>query len=159
MNLSLKALFSACHVIANASGAHLSSMGISGADFKITCGDAPWTVSQRSRVMKTLEALIYGMLDNLGLPRFSVPAEYMAGIIAMFVAPANIMVATRWVEATPPADALAIDAENATSEKVTARQLFALVVQALDDSVQLSAFREKFEARTNLRLTKLAKNV
>lgn len=157
--LSLKTLFSACHVIASASGAHLSAMGISKADFNITVGDVPWTVEQRSRVMKTLEALTYGVLDNLGLPRFSVPAEYMAAIIAMFVSPANVMPATRWIEATPPADKLAIDTDNATAEKVTARQLFALVIEALNDDVQLSSFRSKFEHRTNLRLTKQLKGV
>lgn len=155
--LSLAALFSACRVIAKSSGAHLSSLGIPAADFTITTGDVPWDVTQRSRVMKTIECLIYGVLDNLGIPRFSVPAEYTAAILVMFVAPANLMVACRWVEATPAVDALAVESQTATAEKVTAPRLFALCIEALNDHVQISAYQARFTSRTGLKLSEVSR--
>ena len=52
-----------------------------------------WLATDRSRARRILETFVYGALDLQGLPRFPVPAEYLAACIALNVHPSNYMAA------------------------------------------------------------------
>lgn len=52
-----------------------------------------WIATDRARARRAVEAAVYGSLDFLGLPRFAVPAEFIAGAIAYFVHPSNYLYA------------------------------------------------------------------
>jgi len=62
-------------------------------DYDFLTGTKLWTAMERSQVRRVVEAAVYGSLDYLGLPRFAVPAEYVAAAIAMYVHPVNLMTA------------------------------------------------------------------
>ncbi|AXF53133.1 MAG: hypothetical protein [Microviridae sp.] len=62
-------------------------------DFEFLTSNKPWIGVERTRARQVVEACVYGTLDYLGFPRFAVPAEFVAGAIAHFVNPVNVMTA------------------------------------------------------------------
>lgn len=106
------------------------ALGILDTEIKLACGRAPWIGADRGRITNTLNALTFGVLDVVGLPRIEVPMEFNAAIIATFVHPGNMAIACRWLETgAPTADVIA----GGTIEPVTANQLFALVCQLANE--------------------------
>ena len=67
-------------------------------DFKFLTQPQIWVASQRSRVRRCIESTVYGALDMVGVARFPAPAEFIAGVIAFYVHPANQMVACSMME-------------------------------------------------------------
>lgn len=67
-------------------------------DFAFLTGKNCWIGTERSRARRCIEASVYGSLDYLGLPRFAVPAEFVAGAIAYFVHPVNTQFAAHVME-------------------------------------------------------------
>lgn len=123
------------------------ALGITQQDFLLAAGEAPWTRQHIPRVMKTLNALIYGTLEVLAMPKIVVPAEYVAAIVSTFVAPGNRMVACVWLAQEHKTGASALElgarADSAASISPTsADQLFALVIQLSDTDQSLAARRE-----------------
>ena len=75
-----------------------------------------------------MDSVLFGALDVLGLPRFELPAEYIAAWIALLVSPVNYETACVWYHGAQPVENLAETPEIAPiAEGITARQLFALV--------------------------------
>lgn len=140
----LQKVKSAFDVLARGSAEHLAGMGITEADWNLFTGAAPWTAADRNRVRNTCDAVTHGALDFLGLPRFEVPAEYIAAVITMFVGPVNWQVAARWFETGRTTEDLA-SLPDTGAAPMSAQQLFSLCLEANDDDV--SAFRAKFEKR------------
>ncbi len=134
----------------SASGS-LSSLGLQESDLKLVTGDIPWAANQRTSVTRTLDSLMFGTMDILGLPRFMVPAEYVAAVIVMFVHPSNLLVACRYMESgNPTADALGNPSNSSgNKEVVDATQLFSLCCQLADNSI-VATCRSQFENRTKL---------
>lgn len=117
------------------------ALGISRADFELCCSSHPYIGADRPRITQVLNALTHGTLDVVGLPRIEVPAEFRAAVIACFVHAGNLAVACRWLESGFTAGDISAGGDV---EPVTARQLFALCVQMVDDgSTAQAAWRKR----------------
>ncbi len=128
----------------------LESLGMLPDDLKLVMGNTSWRNNERNMVIRNLDTLMYGTMDVLGLPRFMVPAEYVAATIAMFVHPCNLMVACMWMESgQQSADAMGNPNSQSTNiQGVAASQLFALCIQLVNDGT-VTKCRNQFEMRTN----------
>lgn len=137
MNVSLATAKNCMRLIADGAASDaFEAMGISNEDFRLACSDECYIAADRGRVCAVLEALTYGVLDVVGLPRIEVPGEFRASIIAVFVHPSNMAVACRWMESGESAESLAVGGQ---AEPVTARALFALVCQLAGDGPSAQA--------------------
>lgn len=137
----------------------LASFGISQSDYDLLTGDIPWISSDRARVMRSLDSLIHGSVDLVGLPRFLVPAEYVAAVLATFVKPANCMLACAWREGSPTAEKLAAsDAGLLGSEPVRSSRLFSIIVElfAMNGS-DVTAAKAAFDKRVGLAVVAVTK--
>lgn len=132
---------------------HLDTIGISIDDFNKVVSDTPWVGQDRNRVTVALNTLMSGILDAAGQARFSLPCEWVAAAIAVFVAPINIHLACRYVER--PASAADLGKGIDEPDYCTAQQLFALIVQ-FHGSSEHSEARQQFERNTKLKLEALA---
>ena len=141
--------FFALQLIAKGAGSTLSAMGISESDFKLTTGVNCWLASDRPRVRATLDAVLFGSLDVAGLPRFNVPAEYIAACLVVMVSPVNYHVACAWYNGALTSDDMSMSEDVSAAEPVSARRLFALLVQLHgDEAVGLA--QAKFSKRVGL---------
>lgn len=127
----------------------LGSIGITEEDFTKVSSDTPWLGSDRNRVEQAFKCLLYGTIDACGIPRFQLPAEYIAAGISIFVSPVNIHVACRFLERIPTAEQLGRGADD--SDPITCRQLFAIVSQLVGDPIN-SASVKMFEKNTGLKI-------
>lgn len=98
-------------------------------DLQLVCSVTQWTrPSDRTRIRTTIERVIWGALDNLGIPRFELPAEYIAAWIAVMVQPVNRLTACAMFGQPRVATELAADPlTQQTYEGVTPMRLFAIV--------------------------------
>lgn len=94
-------------------------------DFNFLINDKLWIATDRTRARRCVEAAIYGALDYLSLPRFAVPAEYIAAAIAYYVKPVNIMFACLLMEGGEWSDCII----NGVERSVSGRELFAHVLR------------------------------
>jgi len=132
----------------------LDACGISQADYKRFVGDAPWIGAERNRMTQILHSLIMGTVDALGLPRFKVPAEYMAAGIAVFVAPVNVHSACTYAPITGEAELMG---RGVGAPPVLPEQLFALVQQLYRNDSRSSA-RALFERNVGLAIEEAARS-
>ena len=107
----------------------------------------PRAARNRGKVRQTLDVLAYGTLDLLGLPRFPLPAEYIACVIVVFVQPVNIMTACRWMERAESAATMAGGAEI-DPERAPVDQIFALCQMLYNDRDAAQA-RHQFRESTS----------
>ena len=91
-------------------------------------GDAPWVAQDRPLVVKVLDACAAGVMDVTAVPRFEMPAEYMAAVIVRFVSPTNIHLACRYMESQRPVTDF-MPGATSKAGTVDPSQLFALVIQ------------------------------
>lgn len=94
-------------------------------DFDFLTQDKPWIGVERTRARQVVEACVYGTLDYLGFPRFAVPAEFVAGAIAHFVHPANMMTASVIMEGVEWAENIVAGIEK----PLKAQEIFAHVIR------------------------------
>ncbi len=128
----------------------LASLNLLPEDLNLVKQDISWQNVERGQVTRTLEVLMHGTTDALGLPRIEIPAEYLAAAIIMFVHPSNILVACRWMEGGFTSESMG-NPSSATAQGsaiITASQLFSLCTQ-LSNDVDLPAIRAQFEQRVN----------
>jgi hypothetical protein len=107
-------------------------LGVSQEDLALATGKAPWVATDRQAVRRTLDALMFGVIDAQGLPRFELPSEYCAAIIAVFVDPCNYFAACSWISGHVSHEELVAGSRGKTPEgfeKVRPEKLFALVIQ------------------------------
>lgn len=154
--LHTEAAIGTMKAIADYTSADFSVLGITEDDFQLTYAPAPWKREHRRRVTQTLDALLFGTLDQMGLPRIAVPAEYVAAVIATFVAPCNRMVSCLWLAEQRATGARAMDLaaagmEGAYVDPVSASQLFALVI-SLSDTDRSTEVRANFKSRMDKRV-------
>lgn len=147
--VSHKIALGAMRMIADGAGsADFSAFGISVEDYKLFTGEKAWINNNRVVVTRVLEVLLYGVMDIIGTNRFPISAEYLAGCIAMFVNPANVMPCCAWA-ARPQTNASLIEEEGSLgSEQCTAPQLFSLVQMCLQDNPV--EYKARFEKRTGI---------
>lgn len=116
--------------IGDYTSADFDTLGITPEAFKLTAENNIWMLPHRPVVEKTLEALLFGTTDLLGIGRIQIPAEMVAAVISFYVAPANRRTACRWLKERRMAGAPADDlAAGRTVDDVSEPQLFALVLQ------------------------------
>lgn len=129
----------------------LDGIGVSRADFDRLVGDDPWMSVDRNRMTAVLQTVVNASVDAMGLPRFNLPAEYVAAGIAMFVSGVNVHAAC------------VFSANGGTAEDVgrvasispcSPEQLFSIVVQ-LYGTPDCSAARVQFEKNVGLALEKV----
>lgn len=131
----------------------LDNIGLSEQDWKKVNADVPWIGSDRNRVTVSLNTLLSGVLDAAGVPRFALPAEYIAAGIAMYVSPINIQLACAYVERPRSIQSLAGNQNE--FDTCTAAQLYALIV-SFHGSTEHDHARRLFEKNTKLKLEQLA---
>lgn len=104
----------------------LNGLNISEEDMDIVRGPYIWTADKRPRAKRTMENLINGAIELAGLPSFTVPAEYTAAMIYMYVHPTNWQIASHVMQVTQTA---ADDIDRPDASVVRPEKLFALVCQ------------------------------
>lgn len=157
-NLSYETALATLRIIDQYTSADFDTLGINQQDFEYASGPQPWRRDNITRVMRTLNALTFGTLEVMAMPKIVVPAEYVAAIVSTFVHPANRMVACVWLaqERQTGVGALELSARNATTSQMdpaSADQLFALVCQLSDTDASTEA-RANFRTRLGLAVEK-----
>lgn len=128
------------------------SLGCTEADWKMVRGSKPWLGKDRPRVVRLLEGCFYGLIDTLGVPRFEVPAEFVAGTITIICHPTNYWVASAWLgNQRSSEDILSEDIEGI--EEVKPQQIFALCLEAESDEICAHVMQE-FNNKVTVKLNK-----
>lgn len=133
--ISLSILKACCDQISVTHGRHnaLSELGVNSDDFAVLTGEDFWTQDKRVSVSRCMQALRDGMAAVQGFQPVQVPAEYQAALICYFVHRVNWRAACAWLAGVSvPADHLAAGVSG-SSEVVTDRQLFSMVLAAAGD--------------------------
>lgn len=115
-------------------------LGITDADFELLTSVVPWRRADAQRILRTLNSIIFGALENLQMPKIVVPAEYVAPVVAFYVNPANIMASCIMLsqERMTGKGALEMASRAQVGSEVdstSADQLFALCVCLMDVDV------------------------
>lgn len=132
MNLSITTALALLKNIERYTPNDFDALGITPKQFEIVAGREIWRRDQLHVVMRTLNQMIFGSLEIMGLPKLVVPAEFTAAHIATLIAPENRIIACVWLsqERQTGLGALELAARNAapsTMDHTSADQLFALV--------------------------------
>lgn len=102
--------------------------GISEVDWKLVTQEEHWTMEQMRASRAVIASVVEVALTVCGMPPVPLPAQYVAAVIAIVVAPANRMVAA--MKAPDTFDAFAASGLQETVEvkPATREQMMALVV-------------------------------
>mgnify|MGYP000037760974 CR=1 FL=1 len=106
----------------------LSQLGMTPTEQEKLTGNEIWLGEDRTNMVRCLEATIYHTADAMGLPRFDVPAEWLAAHIYMYVNPRNYFQACSWMQR-----GASVDSED-PKEAVTPYKLFRYLVMLCDDA-------------------------
>jgi len=130
---------------------YLETAGVGPEDFKKIISDMPWMGVDRGRITQALSALMVGAADSQAIPRFNLPAEYIAAAVSLFVHPTNCIAACEYLGSAHDAESLGrqIRPGSPMPEKVTPQRIFALVCQ-LFRSDERSSARALFQKRAGL---------
>lgn len=120
---------------------------ISKDDLKFITTGRIWQTSDRARGRRIIESIAFGSLDATGLPRFPLPAEFVATVIAIFVHPENWLVACNMMEGAEWSENIV----NKVEEPLKAETLFAMVIE-------IEAGEDLADAKQRHAITKLNSN-
>lgn len=125
----------------------LVNLGVSEENLKLVRGAIPWTGQQRMEVVRTLDALNHGVCDIVGIPRISLPAEFVSASIANFVHPCNTRYACSWMEVKEGVKEMAGgNLKSIMQEEITSNQLFAQVLMLQGgDQYSSSTFKNEVQ--------------
>lgn len=155
LNLNYEAAKAVMTSIAQYLEADFDQLGVSPDDFKLTYQPVIWRSEHRIRVIRTLEALMFGTAGMLGLARIKLPAEFIAAIVATFVAPCNRRLATMYLDDVGTGGRAEDMAAGLTFEAVGPERLFALVVLlSQEDNTKV---RQDFATRIGYAVTQSVK--
>lgn len=133
----------------------VGAIGCTESDWKLVIGKKPWLGVDRPRVMRVLDGLLYGMVDQMGLPRFELPAEFAASVVALFVSPVNHYASCVWMGKFARGEDLGnaqINTEPVEGlELVSAKQLFALILMIVSGE-NIACLVGSFSAKCDLQL-------
>lgn len=90
-NLSQQTALATLKIIEHFLPADFDQLGITSEEFEQLASDKAWRRDHIQRVMRTMNALIFGSMEVMALPKLIVPAEYVSAVICAVVHPANIM--------------------------------------------------------------------
>jgi hypothetical protein len=116
-------------------------------DMEFLTGEDTWLATDRKRVRRSVEAIAFGAVDIIGLPRFPLPAEFVAAVVVHFVRPRNWLSACSVFEGAEFSDMIVEGREN----RLSAHEIFSHCLQiAGGQEVHLDAkdtkVREKVKA-------------
>lgn len=132
-----------------AAAGDMSAFGLSQEDVGVFTGPRVWLASDRARVERVYNVLVWGVLDMIGATRLMVSAEYQSAVISVFVHPVNKMVACSWFHNVIRNDDESEGAEHGVAP-VSREQLFACVLEL--ESANPTAYLQRFAARTGMEL-------
>lgn len=156
--LSFATAYAVQKVFGDFLSADFQALGITPMDWELLKQSTPWRRDQTQRVLRTISAVVYGTLEVMNMPKFNVPAEFVACTLAATVHPGNMFVACQWLAyerlTGVPADDLA---ERTTTgwEQSTPEQLLALVLKLMNSDANEKA-RKDFEYRVGVAASKEA---
>lgn len=160
-NLSYATARAMLRTIEQYTPADFDTLGITEENFETTASQQPWRREQRTIIIRTLNAILFGSLEIMAIPKLIVPAEFVAAHVATIVAPANRMVACVWLaqERQTGVGALELAARQVTPSQYdpcSADHLFALVC-LLSDTEESNFARDRFRTRLGLRINEAAR--
>lgn len=162
-NLSYATAVSLLRNIERYTPADYEILGVTQEHFELLAQPQLWDLTQKAIVVRTLQALIFGTLNIMGISKIVVPAEFLAAHVATIIAPENRMLACVWLSAErsvgPSALELSARQESPTTyDPASADHLFALVCQ-LSDHEENSFARARYKQRLGLRVTQAEKEM
>lgn len=130
----------------------ISSFGCTQKEWELVTGKRVWVGTERNIVSRTLDSLLHGFVDSLGIPRFELPSEYVATIIALFVSPCNFFGACNYLGSHISGHDLMSQANLVETtdglERVSPSKLFAHVCEIYSGDV-LNESVVNFESKSN----------
>lgn len=131
-------------------------LGITQEQFEKVSGPTPWRREEMNLVIRTMNAILFGSLEIMAVPKITVPSEFIAAHIVALIHPGNRMVACIWMAQERQTGVGAMDLaarQDGASvyDPTSADQLFALVCQ-LSDSSYANTAREQFRERLGLKI-------
>lgn len=135
-------------IVADSVNPEFSALNITSQDLKVLTDNTPWVAQQKESAIRTVQALTYGISEMQGVSRLTVPAEYMAAVIAVFVKPCNYFAACTWVAERKlvGSDVTTMaTGEELKETRTTAQQLFALTISL--GTGEVNEARTRFEKR------------
>lgn len=138
----------------------LGGIGVSREDWTKFTGGRQWLPADRGAMRRALEGVCFFSIDMMGLPRFQIPAEYAAAVIALFVDPVNQRSSCVFAaDARPPAaaDLAANEVEPEGMQSATAQQIYTLVIALTGDDARHEA-AHYFEKNAKLAVAKAFPN-
>ena len=112
---------------------------ISEKDFDFLTQDVLWINNQRNRAENILRSVMYSAVDMVAMPRFPLPAEFVAAAIVKFVHSNNWQIACTVMEGVESAEDIIEDKTN----PLTAKQLYAHVLQVAGGDVSRVEHEER----------------
>lgn len=156
MKLNLQQARGAMKSIAEGSPTSLEEMGLIPTDIEKLTADISWRNNERVKIQRILENVLHASVDQMGINRFELPAEYVAAGIGMFVHPCNQMKACVWMEGGKSAAQLGSNSTiDSISSTVKAPQLFALLV-GMNSNDEAKQFQQQFKTRVGIAILKTA---
>lgn len=144
-SLSLETAIGAMRIVSRMDYVSLvKTFGITEEDYKLVTGKSVWVPTRRERVRSVLHQLAFGVLDLAGVPRFDMPAEYCAAVIAIFVHPTNVLPACYVFENYRPGDEYTGSSREMT---VITPSHLQVLVDKLYGSVDGSSIKDTFEKK------------
>ena len=131
---------------AGSASTDFSAFGLHQDQVDLFTGPQYWLAPDRPSVEDISNKLVWGVLDSIGVPRFAVPAEYIAAVICAFVHPCNTLTAANWLSQHYSAGDLAEGVNELTGEVVTPSKVFALVMML--EERKPADFMERFSKKT-----------
>lgn len=155
-NLSYATAIAMLRTIEQYTPSDFDVLGITQEQFEKVSGPLPWRREEMNLVMRTMNAILFGSLEIMAVPKIVVPSEFVAAHIVALVHPGNRMVACIWMaqERQTGVGALELAARQDVSsvyDPTSADKLFALVC-LLSDTSHANTARDQFRHRLGLRI-------
>jgi len=160
-NISEETAVATLRVIEHYLPADYDTLGITEEEFELFHGPASWRRDFFPRIVRTANALIFGSLEQMSLPKIVVPAEYVAAVIAVCVHPANqmaccVVMAQERATGVAAIDLAARGASPTTIDPTSGDQLFALV-SILNSKDQTNFARKSLRKKLGMRIDEALK--
>lgn len=153
--LSIQMVKGSANILLNSSTAQVvESIGVTPEEWELLTNDVPWLGVDRPRITRIIDSLLYGLVDTMGVPRFDLPAEYVATVVAIFVSPCNYFSACSWLGAFSTASTIQShnpDLPPEGMERVHPSKIFAFVCDIRSGSF-LTTMCKEFERKIKLKL-------
>jgi len=160
-NLSEETAVATLRVIEHYLPSDYDTLGITEEEFALFHGPLTWRRDYFPRVIRTANALIFGSLEQMALPKIVVPAEYVAAVVAVCVHPANqmaccIIMAQERATGVAALELAARGSSPTSIDPTSGDQLFALVA-ILNSKDQTNFARKTLRKKLGLRIDEALK--